>query len=308
MPRFSINAPYCMYIVLHALHVQCTLIAGLFTLIGIILFIGGITAESGHNKQIDNQPSFSYSYGSSFAMIITSFVISELTGVLSVYLYISRHKHAYRRKQENYSISEQAPTQHPSSASLANSRSYHSTSRVFTRQRSRDYSPSHSDTLYTYTPVSDSSKEIAAAVAAGAGGAASSTSAGNYAAFPREPSRFTIAGGPMADGHLYRTHAHSAHSINDMDALNYAPLQNRTDAATALNRREIYANRADMTSHLANRDDTVNTTAGIGNRRGEDNYVNNRRDVNEHSNRVQLNTYSKRKLKDDPYARRTTPV
>ena len=270
----------------------------MFTLLGIILFIGGITAESSHNKKkIDNEPIFAYSYGVSFAMIITSFVISELTGVLSVYLYISRHKHAYRKKQENYNAAAEQPTApaHASGVSLANSRSYHSTSRVFTRER--DYSPSHSDTLYTYTPVSDSSKEIAMASAASA----------NYA-FPREPSRFTIAGPAAAAAaepppHLYRTHAHSAHSINDIDAC-YEPSQNRTDAATALNRREIYANRSD-------REETATYNRwndNYVNNRRNDNYVTNKRDVNEYSNRVQMNTYSKRTLKDDPYGRRTTPV
>ena len=43
-------------------------------------------------------PSFQYWYGASFVLTVLSFTTAELTGVQAVYLYISRHKHAYRKK------------------------------------------------------------------------------------------------------------------------------------------------------------------------------------------------------------------
>jgi len=54
-----------------------------------------------------DEPKFQYSYGPSFAMIVSSFVSSEITGVLSVYLYILQYKHAYYKTREraaNYRI------------------------------------------------------------------------------------------------------------------------------------------------------------------------------------------------------------
>jgi hypothetical protein len=74
-------------------------VAGLCTLIGIILYIGAITEEAGNkSKSPVDGPNFHYWYGASFVLTVTSFTSAELTGVLSVYLYISRHKHAYRKK------------------------------------------------------------------------------------------------------------------------------------------------------------------------------------------------------------------
>lgn len=66
-----------------------------------ILFIGAITEEAGGKaKMTMDAPRFEYWYGVSFILTVISFSCSELTGVLSVYLYISRHKHAYRKKVE----------------------------------------------------------------------------------------------------------------------------------------------------------------------------------------------------------------
>ena len=74
-------------------------LSGLCTLIGIILYIGAITEEAGNkSKSSVDGPNFHYWYGASFVLTVTSFTTAELTGVLSVYLYISRHKHAYRKK------------------------------------------------------------------------------------------------------------------------------------------------------------------------------------------------------------------
>lgn len=73
--------------------------AGLCTLIGIILYIGAITEEAGNKgKSSMDGPSFEYWYGASFVLTVLSFTTAELTGVQAVYLYISRHKHAYRKK------------------------------------------------------------------------------------------------------------------------------------------------------------------------------------------------------------------
>jgi len=85
-----------------AMKAACThvlLVSGLCTLIGIILYIGAITEEAGNKgKSSMDGPSFQYWYGASFVLTVLSFTTAELTGVQAVYLYISRHKHAYRKK------------------------------------------------------------------------------------------------------------------------------------------------------------------------------------------------------------------
>jgi len=50
-------------------------------------------------------PSFKYWYGASFVLTVLSFTTAELTGVQAVYLYISRHKHAYRKKVKRLATS-----------------------------------------------------------------------------------------------------------------------------------------------------------------------------------------------------------
>jgi len=50
-------------------------------------------------------PSFQYWYGASFVLTVLSFTTAELTGVQAVYLYISRHKHAYRKKVKRLATS-----------------------------------------------------------------------------------------------------------------------------------------------------------------------------------------------------------
>ena len=49
----------------------------------------------------DDQLHFYYRYGPSFILTIISFVTSELTGVLSVYLYISLFQQAYRKERDH---------------------------------------------------------------------------------------------------------------------------------------------------------------------------------------------------------------
>lgn len=151
------------------------LLAGLCTLVGIILYIGSITEEVG-NKGKGNQgedPKFEYWYGSSFMMAVCSFALTELSGVFSVYLYITRYKHSQRKKVQKMLKIE------------ANDRSNRwryrkspsqSRDRSQSRERSRDPSLSRSESYFTYTPISETtSHELS-----------------NYT-FPREVSRNTIS-------------------------------------------------------------------------------------------------------------------
>ena len=159
---------------------------------GIILFIGAITEEVGNKSGSPmDAPKFIYHYGSSFMMTVGSFIGSELTGVFSVYLYISRHKHAYRKKQQERLTMIDA-NERPHHTRYRRPRS-HSCDR--SREHSRENSPSHSDTYYTYTPVSDTSKEMS-----------------NYT-LPRDPSRHTIS--TTADTHISKDH--SIHSVRELD-------------------------------------------------------------------------------------------
>ena len=172
------------------IYIYVLLFSGLCTLTGVIIFIGAITGETGNKpKNTMDDPKFQYSYGSSFMLTVCSFIVSELTGVLSVYLYISRHTHAYRKKQERLTMVDSNERQ-PHANRNRRSRSYDRS-----HDHSRDNSPSHSDTYYTYTPVSDTSKEMS-----------------NYN-IPREMSRHTVS--TSAETHLSKEH--SLHSVRDMD-------------------------------------------------------------------------------------------
>lgn len=163
---------------------------GLCTLIGIIIYIGAITEEVG-NKPLStmDEPKFQYYYGSSFIMTISSFITCELTGVLSVYLYVSRHQHIYKKQQRQHLTVIEA-NQHQTHNRYRRPRSHDRS-----RDPSRDSSPSHSDTYYTYTPVSDTSKEMS-----------------NYT-LPRDPSRHTMC--TSAESHLSKEH--SLHSVREFD-------------------------------------------------------------------------------------------
>jgi hypothetical protein len=166
---------------------------GLCTLVGIILFIGAITEIAGHSSKAKGgeEPKFRYHYGSSFVLTVASFIVAELTGVLSVYLYISRHKHAYQKKQERVVL-------HNNPSLTPNSRNFHP-SRSQSAERSRDNSPTHSDTIYSYTPVSECSKDI------------------SHYTFPREPSRYTLpeTRAPVVRTYSTHSHAHSLHHTPD---------------------------------------------------------------------------------------------
>jgi len=80
------------------------LFPGLLTLVGLIIYIGAITEESGNKPKSMDEPKFKYHYGPSLILTIASFVIAELTGVLSVHLYISHRTLAYfKERQRNHS-------------------------------------------------------------------------------------------------------------------------------------------------------------------------------------------------------------
>lgn len=90
--------------------------------------MGAVTGEANHQPHVPDGeiPAFRYIYASSFIMLTLAFCLDEISGVLSVYLFIIRHKesvkkrHAkltahksksdhiqnyFRRKSRNYSMS-----------------------------------------------------------------------------------------------------------------------------------------------------------------------------------------------------------
>ncbi|XP_013415378.1 voltage-dependent calcium channel gamma-5 subunit-like [Lingula anatina] len=134
-------------------------LAGLSTLIGLIFYIGAIASEAAHVRPpgIGEKPVFTYRYGSSFTMVATSFAIMELSGVLSVYLFIFRYKSENRKKRERLrAINDSVqPTENHvgggASHVIRNSRRRRSRSRSHDREHSRENSPSHSErTYFTY--------------------------------------------------------------------------------------------------------------------------------------------------------------
>lgn len=149
---------------------------GLCTLVGIILYIGSITEEVGSKGKPsgDEKVPFKYNYGASFIMTVCSFVLTELSGVFSVYLYITRYKQKHRKKLQQMLKGEQ---NNRGNRWRYRKPTNHSRERSASRDRcSRDHSMSRSDSYYTYTPISDNvSNELS-----------------NYT-FPREVSRNTIS-------------------------------------------------------------------------------------------------------------------
>ncbi|GFO12416.1 voltage-dependent calcium channel gamma-5 subunit [Plakobranchus ocellatus] len=170
---------------------QHTVSKGLCTLVGIILYIGSITGEVGNKPRASiEEPKFKYDYGSSFFMAVGSFVLTELSGVFSVYLYISKYKQSQRAKR--LTLKSTDPHYHPphhqyhhhySSGGHQHHHVYHhhndhnhqsasfsgvpsgrhirrpprenSRERSLSRDHSRDPSASRSESYFTYTPISD---------------------------------------------------------------------------------------------------------------------------------------------------------
>lgn len=122
----------------------------------------------------DEKAPFKYNYGASFIMTVCSFVLTELSGVFSVYLYITRYKQKHRKKLQQMLKGEQNDR---GNRWRYRKPTNHSRERSASRERcSRDHSMSRSDSYYTYTPISDNvSNELS-----------------NYT-FPREVSRNTIS-------------------------------------------------------------------------------------------------------------------
>lgn len=62
--------------------------------------MGAVTGDANHQPTVakDEIPIFRYSYGPSFIMMATSFCLDEISGVLSVYLFIIRHKQSVKKK------------------------------------------------------------------------------------------------------------------------------------------------------------------------------------------------------------------
>ena len=76
--------------------------AGLVTLVGIVVYVSAVTGEAADNKPRPtamDEPKFLYYYGPSFYITVASFVGAEITGVLSVHVYIHRYKQAYHKQQ-----------------------------------------------------------------------------------------------------------------------------------------------------------------------------------------------------------------
>jgi hypothetical protein len=121
-------------------------------------------------------------------MTVCSFVLTELSGVFSVYLYITRYKEKHRKKLQQILKGEQ--NDH-SNRWRYRKPTNHNRERSASRERcSRDHSMSRSDSYYTYTPISDNA----------------SNELSNYT-FPREVSRNTIS--TTVDTHVpreYRDH------------------------------------------------------------------------------------------------------
>src|SRR6218665_3424592 len=164
----------------------CNCLLGFFTLIGIVTYISAITEEAGSKpKSTMDAPKFIYWYGASFYMTVSSFVSSELTGVLSVYLYIVQYKTAYRKKQEHLAMTDSNNERH--------SRGRTSSS----RENSRDHSPSHaSEPFYSYMPVSETMRDYS-----------------NYV-LQRDPSRHTLPAAPVSvDAQVHMTRDRSVHSV-----------------------------------------------------------------------------------------------
>jgi len=77
-------------------------VPGLVTLVGIVVYVSAVTGEAADNKPRPtamDEPKFLYNYGPSFYITVASFVGAEITGVLSVHVYIHRYKQAYHKQQ-----------------------------------------------------------------------------------------------------------------------------------------------------------------------------------------------------------------
>lgn len=105
------------------------MLIGMSLLVGSILFMGAVTGEANHQPHVPEGEiaAFRYTYGSSFIMLTLAFCLDEISGVLSVYLFIIRHKESVKKRHAKL-------TAHKSKAD-------HITN-YFRRKTSRNYSMS----------------------------------------------------------------------------------------------------------------------------------------------------------------------
>ncbi|XP_077980124.1 voltage-dependent calcium channel gamma-5 subunit-like [Glandiceps talaboti] len=75
------------------------IIAGLTLVVGIILYISNIN-NALSDRPATNGHQYRYEYGYSFVLVAVSFGLSEICGVLCMYLYIQRHKEEDRNEQK----------------------------------------------------------------------------------------------------------------------------------------------------------------------------------------------------------------
>ena len=130
--------------------------SGLCTLVGIILYIGSITGEVGNKPRATIEtPKFEYHYGSSFIMSVGSFILTEFSGVFSVYLYMSKHKQSQRAKRLALKTEHNDRSHHVAKHIRRCLPRENSCDAPHSRERSRDPSQSRSESYFTYTPISD---------------------------------------------------------------------------------------------------------------------------------------------------------
>jgi len=80
-------------------------------LAGVIVFVGTVTGEANHQASVPkgDPKIFVYSYTSSFVMLVMAFCLNEVAGVLSVYIFIIRHKESVKRKHATLSALKNKP-------------------------------------------------------------------------------------------------------------------------------------------------------------------------------------------------------
>ncbi|XP_006822518.1 voltage-dependent calcium channel gamma-5 subunit-like, partial [Saccoglossus kowalevskii] len=77
-----------------------SVLAGLCSIVGLFIYISSVSEEyasKARPRSAISDPTFYYHYGWSFWLAVSSFTLTEAAGVLSVYLYVSRHRHVIKK-------------------------------------------------------------------------------------------------------------------------------------------------------------------------------------------------------------------